>query len=142
MESTPMKNPFFALLPLVWTLSAAADDTAIIQRVSNPSEGNSSVLVETTKNARIRPDFQILEGEEEIAGDPTAGTREALKSWKDACAEWKKELKENNKERGAVLLSNCGRAKFAKDETMGAGSGVYIYTSQGKYKIRVRIQDK
>ncbi len=139
-----MKNLSFALIPLVWTISiATADDsTKIIQKVSNPSEGNSSVLIETTKNARIRPDYEILEGEEEIAGDPTAGTKEALKSWKDACAEWKKELKENNKESGTVLLSSCGRAKFAKDDTMGAGSGVYTYTSSGKYKIRVRIKDK
>ena len=82
-----------------------------------------------------------MSGDEEIAGDPTAGQKEAYKSWKEACAEWKKELKENNKD-GQVLLASCGTAKFQKDDSSGAGSGVYVYRSDAKYKIRVRIKDK
>jgi hypothetical protein len=136
-----MKN--IALIATVSLLSLAAfaeDSTKIIQKM-NDDGGDSSVLIQKTKNAKITPDYEILAGEEEVAGDPTAGQKEAYKSWKEACTEWKKELKENNKD-GQVLLASCGTAKFAKDDSAGAGSGVYVYRSEGKYKVRVRIKDK
>jgi hypothetical protein len=107
---------------------------------SLPEGENSSVLIETTKNAKVRPDYEIVEGEDEISGDPTAGTKAAYASWKEACKEWKNELKENNKG-DRVLVSNCGSASFQKDDASGAGAGVYVYRSKAKYKIRVRIRD-
>jgi len=67
--------------------------------------------------------------------------KEAYASWKTACADWKKELKENNKE-NQVLVSSCGTAKFTKDDSAGSGSGIYVYRSQAKYKLRVRVLDR
>lgn len=106
-----------------------------------PNDGaDSSVLIETTKNAKVRNDYEIVSGDEEITGDPTAGNKEAYASWKEACKEWKKEIKENNKD-GKVLVASCGTASFMKDSTSGIGSGVYTYKSNGKYKVRVRLRD-
>jgi hypothetical protein len=119
----------------------AEDSTKITHKISGTDEKDSSVLIQTTKGAKVHPDYEIMSGDEEISGDPTAGKNEAYKAWKEACAEWKKELKENNKD-GQVLIASCGTAKFAKDDSAGAGSGVYIYRSDAKYKIRVRIKDK
>ena len=138
-----MKNLILVASFSLFCVAALADDsTKIVQKVSNTGdEKDSSVLIQTTKGAKVLPDYEILSGEEEIAGDPTAGLKEAHKAWKEACADWKKELKENNKD-GQVLLASCGVAKFAKDDSAGTGSGVYVYRSEGKYKIRVRIKDK
>lgn len=135
------KSVFPALIALTVGSAFAEDSTKIVQKISDSDEKESSVLIQRTKGAKIQPDYEIMAGDEEIAGDPTAGQKEAYKSWKEACAEWKKELKENNKD-GQVLLASCGSAKFAKDDSAGAGSGVYVYRSEGKYKIRVRIKDK
>jgi hypothetical protein len=137
-----MNTFVYSLLATLIVVSASAEDqTKIIQKVSNDGAENSSVLVETTKNAKIRNDFEVLAGEEEISGDPTAGTKEAYASWKEACREWKKELKENNKD-GQVLIASCGTAKFTKDESAGAGSGIYTYRSEGKYKVKTRLKDR
>lgn len=137
-----MKNLVLVLIAgFALTSAFAEDSTKITHKMSGEGEKDSSVLIQTTKGAKIQPDFEIMSGDEEVAGDPTAGQKEAYKSWKEACAEWKKELKENNKD-GQVLLSSCGTAKFAKDDSAGAGSGVYVYRSDAKYKIRVRIKDK
>jgi hypothetical protein len=134
-----------ALGTLIFLLSFAAqakDSTKIIQKVSNADgDKDSSVLVQTTRGAKIQPDYEVMSGDEDIAGDPTSGQKDAYRSWKEACASWKKELKENNKD-GRVLVASCGVAKFASDDSAGAGSGVYVYRSEGHYKIRVRIKDK
>ncbi len=133
----------FSLLALSAFLisSAFAENGTKIIHKTTADEGDSSVLIETKKNAKIHPDFEIMSGDEEVAGDPTAGTKEAYSSWKEACKDWKKELKENNKD-GKVLVSSCGTASFSKDETSGAGSGIYTYKSNAKYKVKVRIKDK
>jgi hypothetical protein len=137
-----MKPLLPSLLASLFVFSALAEDqTKIIQKVSNEGAENSSVLVETTKNGKFRNDYEVVSGEEEISGDPTAGTKEAYASWKEACREWKKELKENNKD-GQVLVSSCGTAKFTKDESAGAGSGIYTYRSEGKYKVKTRLRDR
>ncbi len=138
----PMKNiALLASVSLLSLVASAEDSTKITQKISNEDGKDSSVLIQTTKGAKVLPDYEITSGDEEIAGDPTAGQKDAYKSWKDACSEWKKELKENNKD-GQVLLASCGTAKFSKDDSAGVGSGVYVYRSEGKYKIRVRIKDK
>jgi hypothetical protein len=137
-----MKNLFFAASLYVLSFSAFAEDsTKVIHKSSDSDSKESSVLIQTTKGAKMSPDFEIISGTEEVTGDPTSGMKEALKSWKEACAEWKKELKENNKE-NQVLIASCGSKKFAQDEAAGAGSGIYTYRSEATYKIRVRIKDR
>jgi len=136
-----MKTISILSLCILASVAFAEDETKITQKMSGNS-GDSSVLIETTKNPKsLKHDFEIISGAEEISGDPTSGTKEARTSWKEACAEWKKELKENNKD-GQVLVASCGSAAFTKDDTSGAGSGIYTYKSNGTYKIKVRIRDK
>ena len=135
-----MKKICLLSLCFLTSVAFAEDGTKVIHKTS-ASDGDSSILIETTKNPKTKVDFEILTGDEEIAGDPTAGTKEAHTSWKEACKEWKKELKENNKD-GQVLVSSCGTASFTKDESAGVGSGIYVYKSNAKYKIKVRIKDK
>lgn len=135
-------SPYFLVLASLFSISSFAageEDMKFTKKISG--DGTDSVLIETTKGAKTRSDFEIVSGEEEISGDPTAGRKDAHASWKQACAEWKKELKENNKD-GHVVIATCGTAKFALDDSSGAGSGIYTYRSEGKYKIRVRIRDK
>lgn len=137
------KIPLLSVCLSALFLASAAfseDETKIIQKMSGTSS-DSAVLIETTKNPKLKADYEIISGDEEVVGDPTAGTKEAYASWKEACKDWKKELKENNKD-GHVLVASCGTAAFTKDESAGSGSGIYTYKSNGKYKLKVRIKDK
>jgi len=102
----------------------------------------SAVLIQSTNTPsklgiNQPPDYEVIEDSEEIVGDPVAGTKASYESWKNACKDWKKEVRDNNV--GSQVISlNCGVAKMEKD---GTGSGVYTYKSTGKYRIRVKIRD-
>jgi len=104
-----------------------------------------AVLIQTSNKAEslIRgreKDFEIVEDTDEVSGDPVGGTKESYASWKEACKEWKKEIKEANP--GQVVTINCGSAKMEKDDTSGKGAGIYVYKSTGKYRLKVRIRDQ
>ncbi len=132
-----MKNLILsvALFPF-FVSSQSYSETTIKEKIPS-SAGDSSILIERRVNPKLGVDrYEILTEEEEIAGEPTAGTKESYKAWKDACAEWKKEIRENNKENQIIILS-CGVAKMEKD---GTGSGVYTYKSNGKLKVKVKIE--
>lgn len=121
---------------ILFTLSAAQAETKITEKMSG-DEKDTSVFIQKKTGVKIENDFEISSGEEEIEGEPTAGTKAARAKWTAACNEWKKEFRENNKENSIIQLS-CGTAKM---ETDGTGSGDYTYRSTGKYKIKVRVKD-
>lgn len=86
-------------------------------------------------------DFEIIEDTDEVAGDAVAGVNDSRKSWKEACAEWKKELKEQNP--GQVVTATCGTPKMDKnDDVAGKGSGLYTWKSTAKYRLKVRVRDQ
>lgn len=107
-----------------------------ITTTSKDSEDDSSILIQKKKNAKIDPDYEIISGEEEISGDPVSGRDAALLKWKEACKEWKKELKENKE--NPLIYSSCGSAKEHRES---GGSGISTYSSTAKYKIKVKIRD-
>ncbi|MBS1983619.1 MAG: hypothetical protein JST16_05550 [Bdellovibrionales bacterium] len=114
--------------------------TALAQRaavgltdIPASADGTSIVIRKGDQTTQNQPDYQIIEGREEIAGDPTADRKQALASWKEACAEWKSSLKDMNK--GNIITLNCGVSTVEKKE--------YLFTVQsvGTYRLRVRIKD-
>lgn len=97
------------------------------------AEGDSTITIR--KGERINdPDFKIESGTEEISGEPVAGLKESYDSWKKACNDWKKEMREMN---GASLLTvSCGAPRVQRDS-----SSRTTQSSMGNYKIKVRIRD-
>lgn len=98
---------------------------------------NTAIFIE--KNAeriqsRTPREYEIVDGTEEIIGDPSNDEATARKSWKAACSEWRSTMKELNK--GSILALNCGRPKKEK-ETYNIS-----FESVGVYKLRVRIRDE
>ncbi len=117
-------------------LCAAQAETKITEKIPG-DEKDTSVFIQKKTGVKLENDFEIQSGEEEIEGEPTAGTKAARAKWTTACNDWKKEFRENNKENSIIQLS-CGSAKM---ETDGAGSGEYTYRSTGKFKVKVRVRD-
>ena len=79
--------------------------------------------------------FEVIDGKEEVTGDPEFDRAKAHTSWKTACAEWKKEMREMNKD-NQILTLNCNGAKASKDTDR------HSYHSTGTYKIKVRVREK
>lgn len=103
--------------------------------VASGSDESHTITVERGRARSQDPEFRIETDSEEIQGEPVAGKVESYNSWKKACDDWKKEMREMN---GKALISlNCGKPKLEKDSvTMLA-----TQTSVGTYKLKVRVKD-
>lgn len=125
----------FSILVLTtfFALAASAQKTAI---TDIPTDGSEDTTISITKGKKAtlnQPLFEITEGTAEIAGEPEVMTKAARTSWKEACAEWKKETKDLNKE-NQVLVLNCNNPTCAKNETSQT-----VCTSTGAYKVKTKI---
>ena len=96
-----------------------------------PVEGETTI--EIKKGSSSKHEFQVVTSEDEIEGDSAVLVKDARISWKKACADWKVELKELNKE-NQILTMNCGKMKCAQE-------GVeFVCSSTTKAKIKTRIK--
>lgn len=84
-------------------------------------------------NTPIDNQYEIVSGDEEIAGDAAPLLQTARANWKTACADWKKETKDLNKE-NQVLMMNCGKMECS---TVAMES---TCKSTGTHKIRVKMK--
>ena len=78
--------------------------------------------------------YVISEGTDDITGDKDVLKKSAEKNWKQACDDWKKEIKELNKDNKIISVS-CGSMTCAKD---GVES---TCKSSGSYKVRVLTEE-
>src|SRR3954469_6653538 len=89
-----LKNLFIYLSISVCSMAVYAQDSKI--RIGDIStQEDTSVLIKKGAGS-FGPDFEIVSGENEISGDPMAGAKESLASWKAACNSWKKDMREEN----------------------------------------------
>ncbi|KHD88100.1 MAG: hypothetical protein OM95_11345 [Bdellovibrio sp. ArHS] len=96
-----------------------------------PADGDTTI--EIKKGKKTDNEFEIVNGEDEIEGDAAPLLKEARANWKVACADWKKEIKELNKD-NQVLSLNCGKMQCS---TVAMES---TCTSHAKYKMKVRVK--
>lgn len=76
--------------------------------------------------------YELVEGTGDIEGEPNVLQKTARDNWKKACEDWKREIKELNKD-NQVLVHNCN-SPTCKSETSGT-----VCKSTGSYKLRVQI---
>jgi hypothetical protein len=81
----------------------------------------------------IDKQFEIVEGTEQISGDPAPLLKEARANWKTACADWKKESKELNKDNQVLTLS-CGQM------TCSTAAMESFCVSTGTHKIKTKVR--
>jgi hypothetical protein len=116
-------------LILSLALSAVAQ-TAAIKDI--PTEGDTTISISKGKNNQN--EYQITDGTAEIAGEPEAMTKAARASWKQECTEWKKEIKEMNKD-NQVLALTCNSPTCTKN-----GTSETVCASQGTYKLKTKVR--
>jgi hypothetical protein len=118
------------------SLAALADEAKL--KVDTSSTEDTSILVHKGPIPLVSPspmELKIMEESDEITGDPDSDRLTAYKSWKEACAQWKKELKENNGKN--LISSSCGTPHVNQDSVTFAKTNV----STGTYKLKVSIKD-
>lgn len=77
---------------------------------------------------------ELLEGRAEVVGDPNVLQRAARDSWKKACEDWKKEVKELNVD-NKVLILNCNEPRCSTEK------GSTVCRSEANYKIKVKFKN-
>lgn len=123
-----MTQRFILGLVLLMAGGALAQKAAVTEI---PTEGTTTISV--TKGGTSEREFDILSGSAEINGDPAPLSKSARDSWKAACAEWKAEVKDLNKE-NQVLALNCGSPKCSSENSQTT------CVSSGSYQLKVRIK--
>lgn len=103
-----------------------------------PTNQDTSILIKKGPieqgNLLAPPDFEVVEGKDEVSGEPTNDRKSAYASWKEQCNEWRKSMREMNKDNQLITL-NCGTPTLKKEEY------ILTFNSMGTYKMRVRIRD-
>lgn len=122
-----MKN-LLVLLSLI-SFTAFAQDVSV--KGVNASEDTTIQIKKGAQN--LDKQFEIVEGNEEVSGEPATLLKEARDNWKKACNEWKKETKEMNKENQVLTLS-CGTMSC----TTAAMESSCVSTGTHKIKTKVR----
>lgn len=123
------------VLPLgLFTVIATAEKATV--KVSDvPTDQDTSIVIKKgAPTADSCVEYQILTGNEEINGDAEYDRGKAYANWKIACAEWKKSMKELNKDNQFLTLS-CGTTKGLKEDER------HVFQSSGSYKLKTKIKD-
>lgn len=90
------------------------------------AQGEVEELAKDQKNQ-----FEIVDGTNEVEGEPGSTTSSARSKWQKACEIWKGETKDLNKMNQVVSMS-CGSASCAYQE-----NGTYICSSTAAYKLKI-----
>lgn len=96
-----------------------------------PAEGDTTIKIE--KGPKADEKYEISSGTDRVEGDPAPLLKDARANWKIACTEWKKELKELNKDNQIISMS-CGTMKCSTTAMETTCS------SEGKNRIKVKVK--
>jgi hypothetical protein len=113
---------------------AHATDTSV--KVNNIDSGTEDTTISIKKGSNVtnKKVYTLSEGTEDITGDKDVLKKTAEQNWKKACADFKTEFKEMNKDNKIVSLS-CGTMTCTKE---GVES---TCQSTAKHKVRVLSEE-
>jgi hypothetical protein len=100
-----------------------------------PTDTNTVISIKKGDDKTItEKNFEIVEGNGDVSGDPQLMNKEARSSWKKACDDWKKEIKDLNKSNEIIVL-NCNKPNCEKSD-----GGQTVCESSGDYKVKVKTK--
>lgn len=100
----------------------ASEDTHFIIKKVSLSEKNE------------RPDFEMITESEEIVGNPSLQLQEAKENWEEACENWKRSVRKQNKKHDIPILK-CGTPKEIKE-----AHGQRSFHSEGTFSVRMHTK--
>lgn len=129
-------NKFLCALALIFSGSVYAESVDIKDVKSDDAAEGSTTTIEIKKGkpGQVKTDnqWELTDGDADVEGEAGATNKDAKANWKKACDDWKKEIRNDNKENKVVSL-NCGAM------TCGGDAGQKICTSKATYKIKTKV---
>lgn len=122
----------FSSLVLAFSFSTFAQSVDV-KDVNSDTDGSTTIEITKGKSKKNEVAWEVVEGSAPIEGEPAAMNKEARAAWQKACDDWKKELREDNKE-NRVISINCGKANCS------GSAGSKVCSSDGSYKIKTKIE--
>jgi hypothetical protein len=113
------------------TVKAMGQKTAI---TDIPTDEETTISIKKgDKGSKCEKLYEIVEGTGQVEGDPSVLVKEARATWKQACSQWKKEVREMNQD-SKVMVIDCGQVNCSSQ-----GSEGQVCRSEGKYKIKTKM---
>lgn len=126
-----MKN-ILGLFVATIALSLSAQEVGV--KVDKIKSSEDTTIEISKGKSKISKKYVVLDGNQDIHGDPQLVAQEAEKSWKEECREWKKDFREDNKDNKIISIS-CGKMACEKTDMKTT------CTSSGKYKIKTLSEE-
>jgi len=126
---------FILFVSAFFLVNVASAKTQGMKLKDVPVDSDTSIIIKKGTPADQCVEYQIVDGADEISGEPEYDKGEAMGSWKKACADWKTSMRDMNKGNQLITL-NCNSAKSVKEDDR------YTVTSNGTYKMKLKIRDK
>jgi hypothetical protein len=99
-----------------------------------PVGEDSETTISVRKGAKATEKvWEIVKEEADVSGDPDVLVAKARLSWRTACSDWKKEVRELNTD-NKVLALNCGKVECTKNSMTES-----ICTSKATYTLKVKV---
>lgn len=121
---------FFIIFSLFFAVESFAQK-ANIKDIPLDKDTNISINTDPKKPTKT---YEIVDETSSLEGEPENLLKDARASWKKACADWKAESKELNKENKIISL-NCGNPTCAS-----ADAATTVCKSTAKMKVRVKVE--
>lgn len=126
----------YALLVLSLVGYTAFAESIDVKGVTTDAAAESSTTIEIKKGkpgtAKSDAQWEVTDGQADVEGESGATMKDARSNWKKSCDDWKKEIREDNKENKVISL-NCGTM------SCGGEAGHKSCTSKASFKIKTRI---
>lgn len=124
---------FFPSLLLAFFAFAAIAEKMDVKLKDVSADNDTSITI--GKNQGQCVEYEIVSGQEEISVAPEYDKTKARKEWQLACDEWKKSMRELNKENRIITL-NCG------SPTRSTEGDQHAMKSTATYKVRVQMKER
>lgn len=128
-----MKQLLIITLTLGLLSIATAEEVGLKVDKINAQE-DTTISISKGNKKSDKKKYTVSEGEDQITSDKEVVKKEAQKSWKTACTDWKKEFRDLNKDNKIISMS-CGAMNCTKDGVESTCSSV------AKYKVRVVVEE-
>jgi hypothetical protein len=133
---------FFLIFGLAVLPAFAQTEVKVKSQLPDSNDEDSAIVIrrqriKDTNELTNAKKYQIVRETVEIEGDDEVTDAGALSSWKAACENWKKEIRElNNSPENRLVNINCG-----KRQKRQADMGKKVYHSEATFTARVQIRD-